>query len=156
MRSETGFAPVPIIRRHVAVPCRTAIVCELVPSQGNESIKAINMPYISEDLVALLSVYELASSLQPLDVEMSDNISEDGTPHSMSNSHSTGRIPNCMTINGVGTPLNRTRRAPGTTNNPSVASAPPSIRASDVSYADCGRIVTDTATLSKVVKISPA
>ena len=94
------------------------------------------------------------------DVEMSDSISEDSssepTPHPVSTGHGTGRTPNGMTINldGVVNPLDKIRRAAGMTNNPSIASAPPSVQADHVSCPGCGRIITDTATISKIVNMS--
>ena len=97
------------------------------------------------------------------DVEMSDSTSEDSSgseptplppvPHGASIGSS--RAPNGMTINldGVVNPLDKIRRAAGM-NTANVASAPPSTHADHVSCPGCGRIITDTATISKIVNMS--
>lgn len=88
------------------------------------------------------------------DVEMSDSSSDvsEPTPHPASAPH--GRTPNGMTINldGVVNPLDHVRR-PGS-NPANVSSAPPSVQADHVSCPGCGRIITDTATISKIVNMS--
>ena len=98
------------------------------------------------------------------DVEMSDSTSEDSSSSSEPTPlphvpHGTGignsRTPNGMTINldGVVNPLDKIRRTAGM-NPASVASAPPSTQADHVSCPGCGRIITDTATISKIVNMS--
>ena len=95
------------------------------------------------------------------DVEMSDSTSEDSTsseptPHPISTGHLSSRTPNGMTINldGVVNPLDKIRRAAGNNNTGNVSSAPPSVQADHVSCPGCGRIITDTATISKIVNMS--
>ncbi|RDX46360.1 histidine kinase [Lentinus brumalis] len=87
---------------------------------------------------------------------ISDYSSSDSTPNPVPNGHGTGRTTNGMTINldGVVNPLDKIRRSAGITNNPSVSSAPPSIQADHVSCPGCGRIITDTVTISKIVNMS--
>ncbi|KAL7278312.1 hypothetical protein ACG7TL_008288 [Trametes sanguinea] len=90
------------------------------------------------------------------DVEMSDGTSDDSepTPHPPSAAQGHGRTPNGMTINldGVVNPLDKIRR-PGS-QPANVSSAPPSVQADHVSCPGCGRIITDTATISKIVNMS--
>ncbi len=98
------------------------------------------------------------------DVEMSDSTSEDSstssepTPH-LPVPHGTGignsRTHNGMSINldGIVNPLDKMRRTVGM-NSATVASAPPSTQADHVSCPGCGRIITDTATITKIVNMS--
>ena len=91
------------------------------------------------------------------DVEMSDGTSSDSepTPHPPSAAQGHGRTPNGMTINldGVVNPLDKVRARPGT-QPANVSSAPPSVQADHVSCPGCGRIITDTATISKIVNMT--
>ena len=100
------------------------------------------------------------------DVEMSDSTSEHSsgsseptphppTSHGHPSSNGNSRTPNGMTINldGVVNPLDKIRRPAGTAVA-NVASAPPSVQADHVSCPGCGRIITDTATISKIVNMS--
>lgn len=92
------------------------------------------------------------------DIEMSDSTSDrssssEPTPLPRSGS---GRTPNGMTINldGVVNPLDKIRRPTGTSTMANVSSAPPSVQADHVSCPGCGRIITDSATISKIVNMS--
>ena len=100
------------------------------------------------------------------DIEMSDSTSDDGsnsepTPHppllhGSGSANGTGRTPNGMTISldGVVNPLDKIRRATTGTGNATAASAPPSVQADHVSCPGCGRIITDTTTISKIVNMT--
>nr|QDK64581.1 histidine kinase Sln1p [Ganoderma lucidum] len=109
------------------------------------------------------SVESIPGTLDDKDVEMSDSTSEDSSgseptplptvPHG--NSIGSSRTPNGMTINldGVVNPLDKIRRATGM-STANAASAPPSTQADHVSCPGCGRIITDTATITKIVNMS--
>ena len=94
------------------------------------------------------------------DVEMSDSTSDDDAP-----SESTplppaptgaARISNGMSINldSVVNPLDKIHRAAAGQHAATAASAPPSVQADHVSCPGCGRIITDTTTISKIVNMT--
>lgn len=96
------------------------------------------------------------------DVEMSDSTSEDSssssepTPHAPASSNMANRAPNGMTISldGVVNPLDKIRQSGGHNTTGNVSTAPPSVQADHVSCPGCGRIITDTATISKIVSMT--